>query len=349
MAAFTAIDDAGAHYSTHLYTGNSSTNAITGVGFQPDFTWLKYRNGVSTQTVQSSVIGDNYLSPNGTDGETAAPNWDSFDSDGFTVSGVNSNYNASGYAYCSWNWKAGTTSGITTDGSTTITPSSYTFNQTAGFSTINYTGNSINDGQTVPHRLGAIPSLIMIKQLDSASQWSIYHKNLGNSKAMVLNTTAGSETDAGTGSYNYWYRTDPDSVNFTIGSSHYTNPSEALVAWCFTTIQGFSKFGMYESNSNADGTFVYCGFRPAYILAKSSDGTSDWYMFDNKRLGFNDDNNSLLPNTTAAEGTTDRVNILSNGFKFINSGAPNNGNTSIFMAFAESPFVNSSGVPTNAR
>jgi len=343
--AYTAIDDAGANYSTVLYTGTSSSNAITGVGFAPNLVWLKDRDQTYYPTFFDTVRGvTKLLYSNSTDDEATDVNsLTAFGADGFTV-GSNNNENYSGDDFVSWNWKGGTTTGIDTTGST-ITPTGYSFNQDAGFSVIAYTGND-TAGALVSHGLGAVPEVIFVKLISTGAEgWQCYFKLLGNTKYMVLNTTASVAT-----STLRWNDTTPTSVNFSLGTETSVNGNTyGYVAYCFAPKQGYSAFGTYESNGNADGTFVYTGFRPAYILCKSFDGTGDWYQFDNKRLGYNVDNNSLTPNTTAAEGTSDKMDILSNGWKWRTSGTLNNASTCIWMAFAESPFVNSNGVPTNAR
>ena len=263
-------------FSTKLYTGNDSTNAITGVGFQPDFTWLKYRNGTSTQTLQSSVIGDYYLSSANQDGKTAAPNWDSFDSDGFTVLGTNSNYNASGYSYCSWNWKAGTTSGISGG---TITPTAYSINTTSGIGMYEYDGNGTN-GATIAHGLGAVPHMIWIKSTSNTTDWYCSHHNLNNSTnpwnyAYALNTTGADYADTGL------YDTAPTSSLVTIGNVTNTNNSgKSYLMYVFVGKSGYSKFSVYKGTGNADGAFVYTGFRPAWFMAINSDSAgSNKYIF----------------------------------------------------------------------
>ena len=345
MAAYIAFQPSD-YYSTTLYTGNDSTNAITGVGFQPDFTWLKYRDGVSTQTQQTSTIGDNYLSSNNVDGLTAAPNWDSFDTDGFTISGSNSNYNANGNDYCSWNWLAGTTTGITTDGSTTITPTSYTFNQTAGFSMVNYTGNSTS-GALVAHGLGATPHTIFVKNLDSATDWQVYHKNMDATAPedyyMVWNDGAATVNNV-----DRWNDTAPDSVNFTLGNNSAVNGGDDYIAFCWTAKSGYSKFGTFRGNNNADGAFVYLGFRPAVVMWKDTGTAENWVLFDDKRIGFNPDNNRLLAGLTSAENTTDYCDLLSNGFKLRATGF-NAVQRQVYWAFAEFPIVSSNDVPGVAR
>jgi hypothetical protein len=264
-----------------------------------------------------------------------------FDSDGFTV-GTTYGVNASTKNFVTWNWKAGTTTGIDTTGST-ITPDGYSFNQTSGMSIIKYTGNNTS-GALVPHGLGAVPGLIIVKELD-INYWVVFHEAMGATKYLYLNETSAAGTNI-----NKWNDTAPTSVLFSLGNSGEVNASgDDYIAYCFTGIQGYSKFGTYEGNGNANGTFVYTGFRPAFIMTKSIDSTSAWHIFDEKRLGYNPDNNELEADTYAAQGTSDMIDIVSNGFKCRQSYDPNVAETYIYVAFAQSPFVNSNGAPTNAR
>jgi len=351
MAAYTAIDDVGSFFNTVLYTGNDGTgHAITGAGFQPDITWIKNRDASDFHVFTDSVRGaTNYLIPDDGGAEiTNAESLQSFDTDGFTVGNI-AQINTSPEAYASWNWKAGTTSGITTDGSTTITPSAYSFNQTAGISIIKYAGNSTS-GAKVAHGLGVTPNMMIVKNIDANDTWTTYTDYTGNTKYLVLNTTAATDTQT-----NRWNDTSPDSVNLTVGNSTAVNNSgNDYLGLIFANVQGFSRFGVYFGNSNVNGPLVYCGFRPAFIIIKRPNHTTDWQLFDSKRLGYNVDNNNLYPNLTNGEGTGDILDILSTGFKLRTAdSAPNpvNGNTApyVFFAFAESPFVNSESVPNNAR
>jgi len=347
MAAYTAVDDSGAFYSTTLYTGTGSSNAITGVGFQPDTVWIKERDGSDVHILSNSVIGATYYNSPDEDVvlQTLTEAVKSFDSDGFTV-GTAGQVNENTKLYLSWNWLEGTTTGIDATGAD-ITPNSYSFNQTSGVSIIEFEGTG-TEPVTFPHGLGAVPQMLIIKSLDTVANWEVYHHSMtttgnANTRGVVLNNSTAQA------SVNYWKDTTPTSVLVTLGNDASVNPTSTMIAYCFAPVQGFSKFGGYTGTGNADGIFVYTGFRPAFILCKEIDGTGSWIVFDNKRVGYNVDNNGMIVNSPNAELTTDLIDILSNGFKFRSSANPNTASNYIYAAFAESPFCNSSGVATNAR
>jgi len=349
MAAYTTIDDPEAYFQVQLYTGNGSANhAITLGGdtdMQPDFVWIKNRDATDSHCLFDAVRGATKLISSDTDAiqTTDADTLDSFTSDGFQVD-ADVKVNTNTEDYVSWNWKAGTTSGITTNGSTTITPSSYSFNTTSGFSILQYGGNSTG-GAKLAHGI-AVPKMVFVKSTSHAGDaWAVYHEGFGNTAYGTLDTTAAWYTDS-----TRWNDTDPDSVNFTLGSSGAVNNSaKTYIAYCFADVQGFSKFGSYEGNGNANGTFVYTGFRPAFVMTKSIDSTSSWHIFDNKREGDNIDNDPLVAEATTVEATTDMIDLVSNGFKIKIATDPNVAETYVYAAFAEAPFVNSEGVPCNAR
>ena len=341
MAVYTTIDDAGSFYNTLLYTGNASTINVTGVGFQPDLCWVKEYASAEAQTWYDAVRGATYRIRSNTDAaqDTESSGLTSFDADGFT-SGQQGGTNSDGGTYVSWNWKAGTTSGLTGG---TITPSAYSISTTAGQSVIAYTGTG--SAATVPHGLGVAPSLIITKSLVATQEWCVYHKVLGATKYMFLNETSA----AGTGSA-YYNDVEPTSTLFTIGTAGPTNSSSAMIAYCFAPVKGYSKMGGYTGNANADGTFVYTGFRPAFVLIKhTTPYAENWNIYDNKRLGYNVDNDALNPNVTTAGYTTDDMDILSNGFKLRTTNSRVNDGSFIYAAFAEFPIVSSNDVPTVAR
>ena len=222
-----------------------------------------------------------------------------------------------------------------------------TANTTAGFSIVKYTGTGSN--ATVGHGLGAVPQVTIIKGITNSYNWGVYHHKLGNQKNLNLNSNGAANSDSGGVYYN---STTPTSTVFSIGTNVGYNASSAdYIAYCFVEKQGYSKFGSYTGNGDADGTFVYTGFRPAWIMIKRSDSSGHWFIHDNKRVTFNVDNKYLAANDAAAEQTFTALDMLSNGFKLRSTGVGYNTSSGTFTyyAFAHSPFVNSSGVPNNAR
>ena len=352
--AYTTIDDPSAYFQTTLYAGdgNGSGQAITHGGnsdLQPDWLWIKSRSSTEQHFAFDSVRGQSkYIFPNATNAEGTAGTGilNSFNSDGFTL-GNNDGVNADSETFVAWNWKAGTTSGITTTNST-ITPAGYSFNQTAGFSIIKYPGNGTNDAKC-PHGLGVAPQMIFIKDLDNAADWECYNEFNGNGKVFHLNKTNGADATSAR-----WRNTSPDAVNWTMGSTTAVNGSgRNYVAYCFAGKQGYSKFGSYTGNGNADGTFIYTGFLPSFVMVKQTNASGEgWHILDNKRSGVNGDMERLLANSSNAESNyAGNLDLLSNGFKtrINDAGVNGSGASYIFMAFAENPFVTSTGVPATAR
>jgi len=340
------------YFNTKLYTGNNSTNAQTGVGFQSDLSWFKRRDSGAQHSLFDSVRGvTKGLASNATDAEsTITDALTSFDSDGFTLGSDSGNYiNLNSATYVAWNWKGGTTSGITTNGSTVVTPSAYSFNQTSGFSIVKYAGNG-NTTTKVAHGLGAAPKMIIIKNLDDGGDnWKVYHVGIGNTTALQLDNTG--STSGGSDNF---YDTDPDTVNFTLGNHVSVNNSgENYIAYCFAEVRGFSKIGSYTGNGNTDGPFIYTGFKPAFVIIKKSTGSAqDWIMIDNKRGVFNTFGERLYTNLNDAEDTSgEYFDFYSNGFVVkTNTALWNNDNsTYVYMAFAEEPLVASNGDPATAR
>ena len=348
--AYTDIDKSDEYFNTVLYTGNNATgHAITGVGFQPDWTWIKERSSTSSHFVNDSVrgAGENlYTNLTSAEGTNTAL-FTSFDSDGFTIGNTNQG-NESGQTYVAWNWLADNTSGSSnTDGSITSTVSA---NTTSGFSIVSYTGNQTS-GATVGHSLGSTPSMIIVKSRDTANSWAVYHKGIGATGLVWLNLNNATYTTS-----NIWNNTEPSSSVFTLGNNDTTTnkSGESYIAYCFAEKKGFSKFGSYIGNGNADGTFIYTGFKPAFVMTKRSNNTENWYILDNKRSPFNPPIKALSPNLSDAEDTnaTGRIqDFLSNGFKLRTSDTAVNGSgdTYIYMAFAENPFVTSTGIAGTAR
>ena len=331
--------------NTVLYTGNGGTQSITGVGFQPNWTWLKARSESASHEIFDVVRGvTKTINSNTTNAEaTQADSLTAFDSDGFTL-GSNGDLNYNGSTYVGWNWKAGGSPSSNTDG--TIT-SSVSANTTAGFSIVSYGGNSTT-GATVGHGLSTAPKMIIIKSL-GVENWEVYHESLGNTKGIYLN-----EVDAAFPTSARWNNTSPTSSVWTMGSTTAVNGSGIdYVAYCFADVKGFSKFGSYVGNGNADGTFVYTGMKPSFIMVRSTGSGQGWNMFDNKRDPFNLVNEFLIANSSNAEATGGALNcdFLSNGFKLRGSDGGSNasGSTYIYMAFAENPLVGTNGVPATAR
>jgi len=346
--AYTTIDNPGIYFNTKLYTGNGGTNAITGVGFQPDWVWLKRRDSSAAHYVWDVVRGAaTQLYPASASSEDAGQTngLSAFGSDGFTL-GSDAGPNANSGTYASWNWKAGGSASSNSDGSITSSVSAST---TAGFSIVSFTGNG-SAGATIGHGLGAVPQVYILKNRSSSAGWTSYFEPLGNTKFLQLDTTgaAGTATEA-------FNNTSPTSSVFSIGTDTSTNNNtDNFIAYCFAEKKGYSKFGSYTGNGNADGTFVYTGFAPTWVMVKRTNGTQDWNIFDAKRPGYNPADRKIEPNTSDTEsgaGNSNQVDLLSNGFKRKGTGTGSNGSgdTYIYMAFAESPFVNSNGVPTNAR
>ena len=346
--AYTTIPKSTDYFNTKLYTGSGSAQSLTGVGFQPDWIWIKNRSYADHHKAVDRVrwvssSNSAQLSPNqnaaaGTQGIIT-----SFDSDGFTLTTGDRGWNSSnGDNFVSWNWKANGAGSSNTDGSVTSTVS---VNTTSRFSIVKFTASG--SGGTVGHGLGVAPKAIIFKRLDAASDWSFYHESVGNVNMVFLNTTTEASSNA-----SILNSTSPTSTLFTVGSSNIVTGGP-VIAYCFADVQGFSKFGSYTGNGNADGSFIYCGFKPAWILTRATDVTGgiDWYVFDSKRPASNLTNLELQPNNTGEESSDIQLDILSNGFKPRGSQTGHNGNGKnyIYMAFAEAPLVGSNNVPATAR
>ncbi len=348
MSYTNGLDDPTLYFNTVLWTGDASSNrAITGVGFQPDWLWIKDRDATENHCLFDSVRGaDKRLFSNSTSAEDTLNSSNrlvSFDTDGFTI-GLDGNVNGSGDKYVGWSWLGGGTASSNTDGSITSSVSAST---TAGFSIVSYTGTG--SSATVGHGLGAVPKMFMVKRRDSSGSWQVYHGTQGATKFLVLNQTGGVQTAS-----SRWNDTEPTSSVFTVNTDPDVNGSSATyIAYCFAEKKGYSKFGSYEGNGNNDGTFVYTGFKPAWVVTKSIDTTSHWNCKDNKRSTFNtvDDYHKLNEATAEDTGVSSHaMDFLSNGFKHRgNNDEVNGSETYIYMAFAESPFVTSTGIPTTAR
>ncbi len=331
------------YFNTKLYTGNGSTQSITGVGFQPDMTWGKARSTTTNHVIQTPVQGlSTAIFPNLNNAEsTGLTNAiTSFDSDGFSLGdwGV---LNASSETFVSWNWRASGTSGSSnSDGSITSTVSA---NTTAGFSIVTYTGTGAN--ATVGHGLGSAPGLILFKQRSATQKWIVHHQSLGATKSLHLDTTEAEQTST------FMNDTAPTSSVFSLGTIVNNNTSGATyVAYCFAEKKGFSKFGSYTGNGNADGPMIYTGFKPAFIILRGTNN-ENWIMFDNKRDPINVVDDLILPNQNIAAFSATYLDMVSNGFKIRTSavGGNANGQEFIYWAFAEEPLVSSNNIPATAR
>ena len=349
--AYTTIDDPSAYFKVQLYTGDGAADhAITfddtDTDMQPDFVWIKNRDAADEHCLFDSVRGATKVLHITTAVEaTDADTLDSFTSDGFQVD-ADVKVNTNTEKYVAWCWKAGTTSGIDATGAD-ITPSAYSFNQTSGFSIIKYTGNDTADTQ-VAHGIGAVPKFGIFKSYaDTTHRWQTYHHSLATNQKLYFDDTHAAVTDV-----DAWNETDPTSVNWTIDTEDDANESgELILAYSWAEVQGYSKFGSYSGNGNADGSFVYTGLRPAWIMIKRTDVQDNWNIYDSKREGYNVDNDYFKANANTAEAADVDIDILSNGFKCRTADAAVNASsgTYIYAAFAEAPFVNSNGVPCNAR
>ena len=347
--AYTPIDKPSDYFNTVLYTGNATDNhTITGVNFQPDWVWVKGRSEVSSHRLNDVVRGaGKELLTNTTDAEyTYSPNTSlkSFDSDGFTL-GTDNGINKSSVTYTSWNWLAGGTAVSNTQGSIT---SSVSANTTSGFSIVSWTGNGSN-GATIGHGLGVTPAIVITKRRSAVGDWLVGGSLIdtvrgGANSLLLLNTTAAMDSNSEV------YQTF-SSTTFQVGVNAYANTSgSTMISYCFAEVKGFSKFGSYTGNGSTDGTFVYTGFKPAFAILKGTNDTN-WRMFDNKRLGYNPDNNALYPNGSDAEDTQDLIQFFSNGFKLTTTTTQLNGSGTsyIYMAFAENPLVGTNNIPATAR
>ena len=355
--AYTTINKSTDYFSADTWSGNSSTQAINvGKNFSSNgsLIWIKGRNGSGkSHRLLDSVRGKgNLLASNSTDAQftESGDGVASYSSTGFNLQFSSQNdYNESGGNYVGWNWLAGSspTGSANTDGSLNSTVS---VNTTAGFSIVKYTAGNSGAVSTIGHGLNAVPKVIIVKGTDANStpdQWMVYHEALGNTKRIKLNSTDASATGSG-----YWNNTTPTSSLFTVGGSSEGNSANGIyIAYCFAEKTGYSKFGSYAGNGSTDGTFVYTGFKPAFIMLKKYNAASYWSISDNKRVGYNGDTPILRPNTNEAEADIGDFDLLSNGFKIrANTGNVNGANNSyIYMAFAEAPLVGTNGVTAKAR
>jgi len=366
--AYTTIDNPGEYFGTLLWTGDNTNNRdITGLDFTPDWTWIKLRSGAGNNGLFDSVRGaSKSLRSNETRAEDTSP--DNKDVDSFISGGIRIDQsslidtNTNGYTTVAWNWRAGTA--FSNDASSTsigTLDSAGSSNQEAGFSIVSYTSNG-SSNQSVAHNLGGVPEMIISKNRDSTSAsynyWTVYHHSLAtaNDKKLKLNTTDVASTT------NEWGDTDPTSTVYSLhtsGDGTTNHSTDKMISYCFRSIKGYSKFGSYTGNGNADGTFVYTGFKSAFVMVKktSGAGSANWVIADTARSDVpnaNVNDQVLYPNLSNSEESSSGLSVdaVSNGFKIRGTGGDRNtsGASYIYLAFASSPFVTgSSAIPTTAR
>ena len=343
--AYTTINKSTDYFNTVLYTGNSSTLNVTGVGHQPDFVWIKDRSSSGDDfAMYDAVRGVNKrIRSNQNDAEnTETAALTSFDSDGFTV-GTAGSSNGNGDSFVAWNWKANGQGSSNTDGSINTTYTSV--NTTAGFSISQYTGTGAT--ATIGHGLGVVPKMIIIKQTNTTRNWVVGHDSIGWTKYLYLDST----NAQGTG--NLFNDTAPTNQVFSVVNDGGVNASGGTyIAYCFAEKTGYSKMGSFIGNGNADGTFAYLGFRPAFILVRASNLTTNWHLYDNKRDPINPADTILRANSSNVDATNSEFayDFVSNGFKARSSSSEFNGsgNTFIYYAVGQS-LVGSNNVPCTAR
>ena len=338
------------YFNTKLYTGTGSSNAITGVGFQPDWLWIKDRDsGSNSNVITDAIRGTNKIIFSDSSGAelTDATRVTSFDSDGFTV-GTSGSTNTNTNDYVAWNWKANGSGSANTDGSISSTVSA---NTTAGFSIASFTSPA-SGNFTFGHGLGVAPNVVILKTTGATSSWSFFHSTVCDTvrKYLTLETTNALTTNGS----DLWGASLPTSSVMGATSGQACVGSQSCIAYCFAEKKGFSKFGSYTGNGSTDGTFIYTGFRPAFFMWKASSTTGGWYTIDNKRSDYNPSDKLLGANDSSAEsafGYNYDHDFLSNGIKtrYGSFDMNQSGVTYIYMAFAEHPLVSSNDIPAVAR
>ena len=352
MSYTNGLDKPSDYFNTVTYTGNSTARNIV-TSHATNFAWLKVRNTSGDHYLFDSVRGtNNYIRSNRNDAEgSLSGTLTSFNSDGYSLGTTNAT-NTNGETQVGWSWVAGTS--FTNDASSTgigTIDSSGSVNTDAGFSICSFTGNGTS-GASVKHGLSTKPAMMIIKNRDEADSWQVYHHK--NTSAPATETLQLNETGATSDTSNRWNDTEPTTAIFTLGDNPTVNKNTIkYIGYIFSEIKGYSKFGSYTGNGNADGTFIYTGFKPAFLITKKTNATGPWDMFDNTRNVINPVNSRLHPNASDTEFTNSAMNIdfVSNGFKIKTTDNELNtsGSTYIYMAFAENPFVTSTGVPATAR
>ena len=343
------------YFNTTLYTGNATGRTISGVGFQPDWSWIKNRDDTSGHRVLDAPRGGTKeLIANGTNTTiTDAQSLQSWNSDGFVL-GTAAGVNANTVPFVAWNWKANGAGASNTAGSINTIKTSVSTE--SGFSISTFTGTGSN--ATVGHGLGVAPKMVMIKSITAGEDWTCFHEAGGGGKYIILNSAAGFGTNVGA-----FNNTAPTSSVFSVGTFGATNgSSQTLVAYCFADVTGFSQMGSYIGNGSAtDGPFNHTGFSPAFVMVKVTTTTDSWMMYTNKigattgsDTGFNTHSRLVEANNNGAEqssGTNQGIDMFSNGFKLLedNGNLNGSGQTYIYMAYAQNPFVTSTGIPTTGR
>ena len=357
--AYTNIDDPSAYFQVATYTGAGANTEVTNSGnsdLKPDFLWIKNRGAAYDHVVWDSnrnlgsATNAPLLKANTTDVENSSQNWWNATNNGINTDGFqfgSSQFFTMNYTsntYVAWQWKAN--GGSTSTDTTSSITSTVQVNSDAGFSIVTYTGDGTTTGG-FGHGLGVAPKVVFVKRRNGAANWCVYHESIGAGFYLQLDTTAAQQSGP-------WQNLAPSSTTVIVYGGNLVNGSgDTYVAYCFAEKQGYSKFGKYVGNgSNTDGAFIYTGFKPAFIIAKRIDAAAhNWFMWDTKRAPFNLVEAVLKPNSSAAESTLFQIDILSNGFKHYNNYGSTNesGGEYIYMAFAENPFVTSTGIPTTAR
>ena len=354
--AYTNIDDPSAHFQIKLWTGNASSNEITFDGnsdLQADWIWHKEPNDSNGWHQTDTSIGiANYLASESSAAEygVGSAYVSAIGSNSITYGSGDSSFNSNSVAQATWAWKAnGGTTASNSDGSVTSTTQ---VNSDAGFSIVTF--ESASSGNfSVGHGLGVQPAMIITKNREGTSQWYTWHQHLTGGTSNTSYLLSLNRTDAEASYANAWGAGVTSSV-FGMQSGNTATASNDYIAYCFSEVQGYSKFGKYVGNGNANGTFVYTGFKPAVVILKNyANAGYNWWIMDSKRNSYNPMIKYLFPNTTNAEETLSSLpmDFVSNGFKFRtnNTGINGNGHSYIFAAFAENPFVTSTGIPTTAR
>ena len=351
MSYTNGLDKPSDYFTTKLYVGNGGTQTISGVGFEPDWTWIKVRSTSDNHSLEDQVRGANKTLKSDTTGaefSSGTVQISSWNSDGFALGSADGQTNGNGQTYASWNWKAGGSASSNSNGSIT---SSVSANQDAGFSIGTYNGSGSDN--TVGHGLGVAPDMIIVKCKSTAHDWVVYHSALGNAKILTLNATTAAQSATG------WQSTSPTSTVFSIdnAANSLNQSGQSFVFYAMASKKGYSKFGSYVGNGASNGTFCHTGIKPAFVMIKATDATKGWVILDNKRnpsglSGANTIRYRLFANTSA--GTSDNGDghdFYSNGFKHFgtDTSTNQNGTNYIYMAFAENPFVTSTGIPATAR